>query len=270
MSSLAQNCGFLSLEGNAISAQQSNFWRPRHLPSQQRMQSSPVCASCAMSTADKYSHLAAGMLQPYHFSPLTHWSITLTFTLTLITLVIPLQHTHNRFVALWILSGTTWVSRYQKNHSPTHTYHGHHSSLICFIHLLWYMASSMFSPRTKRISVQVFFGLPLGLATSTSYSILFFTQSLSSFRNTCPYHRNLFHCSTEIMSSNQSLSLNSLLGILSCSFAPHIHLTILISAHWSATSFPFLWARSHFHATYYFAHNRCTISLSLSMIYPYW
>ena len=29
---------------------------------------------------------------------------------------------------LWILSGTTRVSRYQKKHSPTHTYHGHQSS----------------------------------------------------------------------------------------------------------------------------------------------
>ena len=35
--------------------------------------------------------------------------------------------------------------------------------------------------------------------TLHSYSIHFFTQSLSSFRNTCPYHRNLFCCSTEIM-----------------------------------------------------------------------
>jgi len=37
----------------------------------------------------------------------------------------------------------------------------------------------------------VFFGLPLGLAPSTSYSIHLFTQSLSSFCNTCPYHRKL-------------------------------------------------------------------------------
>jgi len=49
------------------------------------------------------------------------------------------------------------------------------------------------------ISLQVFFGLPLGLAPSTSYSVHFFTQSLSSFCNTCPYHRNLFHCSTKNM-----------------------------------------------------------------------
>jgi len=34
--------------------------------------------------------------------------------------------------------------------------------------------------------------------------------------------------------------------------------------------FLFLWARPHFHATCYFAHNCCTISLSLSVIYLYW
>jgi len=58
------------------------------------------------------------------------------------------------------------------------------------------------------ISVQVLFSLPLGLAPSTSHSIHFFTQSLSSFCNICPYHRNLFCCSTKIMSSNPSLSLS--------------------------------------------------------------
>jgi len=66
--------------------------------------------------------------------------------------------------------------------------------------------------------------------TLHSYSINFFIQSLSSFHSTCPYHRNLFCCSTEIMSPNPSLSLNPLLGTLSCSLTPHIHLTILISA----------------------------------------
>ena len=62
----------------------------------------------------------------------------------------------------------------------------------------------------------------------------------SRFRSTCPYHHNLFCCSTEIMSSNPSLSLNSLLGTLFCSLTPRIHPTILISARWSATSFSFL------------------------------
>ena len=70
-------------------------------------------------------------------------------------------------------------------------------------------------------------GLPLGLEPSTLYSIYFFTQSLSSFCNTCPYHRNLFCCSINIiLSSIPSLSLNCLLGTLSFTLTLHIHLTI--------------------------------------------
>jgi len=45
-------------------------------------------------------------------------------------------------VCVWILSRTTRVSQYQKKHSPTHNYHCHQSSLICFLHLLRSMASS--------------------------------------------------------------------------------------------------------------------------------
>jgi len=153
-------------------------------------------------------------------------------------------HAHSCFTALWILFGTTWVSRYQKKHSPTQTCHCHQSSLFCFIHLLWSMTSSLFNSRAwqsfSTISLQVFFGLLLCLAPSTSYSIYFFTQSLSSFRNTCPYNRNLFCHSSAIMSSNPSLSLNPLIGTLSHSFTLHIHQTILISVRWSATSFSFL------------------------------
>jgi len=85
--------------------------------------------------------------------------------------------------------------------------------------------------------LQVFFGIPLGLDPSTLYSIHFFTKLLSSFRNTWPYHHNLFCCSTDIMSSNPSLS--TLLGTLSFTLMPHIHLTILISALWCATHITF-------------------------------
>jgi len=60
-------------------------------------------------------------------------------------------------------------------------------------------------------SLHVLFGLPLCLEPSTSYSIHFFTQSVSSFRNTCSYHCNLFCCSINIMSSIPSLSLSQLL-----------------------------------------------------------
>jgi len=44
-----------------------------------------------------------------------------------------LSHTHNRFTALWNLSGTTRVSRYQKKHSPTHTHCGHQQNLSVII-----------------------------------------------------------------------------------------------------------------------------------------
>ena len=67
-----------------------------------------------------------------------------------------------------------------------------------------------------------------------------FLHSVSIFRSTCPYHRNLFCCSVNIISSIPSLSLNSLLGTLSFTLTLHIRLTILISARWSATSFSFL------------------------------
>ena len=101
---------------------------------------------------------------------------------------------------------------------PEETFTHSHSSWssiipICFLHLLQSMASSLLNPHALQsfstISVQVFFGLPLGLSPSTSYSIHFFTQSLSSFRNTRPYYHSLFCCSTEIMSFNPGLPLNS-------------------------------------------------------------
>ena len=141
------------------------------------------------------------------------------------------------------LSGTTQVSRYQKKHSPTH-HPDHHPIFISFFHLLWSIASSLFKLRAWQsfctTSFHVLFGLSLGMEPSTSYSIHFFTQSVSSFRSICPYHRSLFCCSINIISSTPSLSLNSLLGTLSFTLTLHIHLTILTSARWSATSFSFL------------------------------
>ena len=53
--------------------------------------------------------------------------------------------------------------------------------------------------------------------------IVFFSQQM-------PIPSQPFCCSTEIMSSNPSLSLNPLLGTLSCSIIPCIHLTIFKSA----------------------------------------
>ena len=153
-------------------------------------------------------------------------------------------HTHTQpFNGLWC--GTTRVGRYQKKHSITHTHPDHRTSFI-ILHLQRSMASSLFilpawqSFRTT--SLQVLFGLPLGLGPSTSYSMHFFTQSSSSFCSTCPYQLSRFCCNTNAMSSIPSLSLNSLLGslVLSFNLTPHIHLTIVISARWSTTTFSFL------------------------------
>ena len=128
------------------------------------------------------------------------------------------------------LSGTTRVSWYQKKHSPTN-HPDHHPIFISFFHLPWSIASSLFKLHAWQsfctTSFHVLFGLPLGLEPFTSYSIHFFTQSVSSFRSACPYHHNLFCCSINIiLSSIPSLSLNCLLGTLSFTLTLHIHLTI--------------------------------------------
>ena len=90
------------------------------------------------------------------------------------------RHTHTQpFNGL--LSRTTRVGRYQKKHSPTHTHPDHRTSFIIFLHLQRSMASSLFSLRAWQsswtTSLQVLFGLPLGLGPSTTYSMHFFTQS---------------------------------------------------------------------------------------------
>ena len=118
-------------------------------------------------------------------------------------------HTHTHpFNGL--LSGTTRVGRDQKKYSPTHIHPDHRTSFIIFLHLQRSMASSLFSLRawqsSQTTSLQVLFGLPLGLGPSTSYSMHSFTQSSSSIRGTCPYQRSLFCCNTNAVSSVPSLS----------------------------------------------------------------
>jgi len=79
-------------------------------------------------------------------------------------------HTHTKlFNSFW--SGTTQAGWYQKKHSPTHTHPNHRTSFINFLHLLWSIASSLFSLRAWQsfltTSLQVLFGIPLGLGPST-------------------------------------------------------------------------------------------------------
>jgi len=69
------------------------------------------------------------------------------------------------------LSGTTWVSWYQKKHSSTHIYPDHQPSFICLLHLLQSTASSLSNLRAwqsfSTTPLQVLFGLPLGLEPSS-------------------------------------------------------------------------------------------------------
>ena len=91
---------------------------------------------------------------------------------------------------------------------------------------------------------------PLGQPLSRS-SLVFLLALDHQLYTPCissPNHHHLFAahahtnaaCFTNAMSSIPSLSLSSLLGCLSFNLTPHIHLTILISAHWSVTTFSFL------------------------------
>jgi len=67
------------------------------------------------------------------------------------------------------LSGTTWVSRYQKKHSPSH-HPDHHPIFISFFHLPQSIASALFILRALQsfwtTFLHVLFGLPLGLEPS--------------------------------------------------------------------------------------------------------
>ena len=116
-------------------------------------------------------------------------------------------------------------------HSPTH-HPDHHPIFISFFHLLRSIPSSLFKVRAGQslctTSLHVLFGLPLGLEPSTSYSIHLFTQSVSSFRNTCPYHHNLFCCSINIISSIHDWTVSS----------EHLRFMFLVSSLFFFVRFP--------------------------------
>jgi len=172
---------------------------------------------------------------------------------------IPAPSTNNTTTAiLW-----PFVRHYPSEPVPeetlTHPPSWSSSNLYQLLHLPRSIASSLFKLCTWQsfctTSFHVLFGVPLHLEPSTSYSTHFFTQSVSSFHNTCPYHRNLFCCNINTISSISSLSLNSLLGTLSFTLTLHIHLTILISARWSATSF----LTDHCNATFGYCHEMSSV-----------
>jgi len=143
-------------------------------------------------------------------------------------------HTDNCFTALWILTGTTRVSRYQKKHSPLTPIMiiGHSLSASSIYYNPWHPPCSNYVPESLfPQSLTPSFIQPTIWPVTLNFILhIFSSPDQSSFCSTCPYHSNLFCCNTEIMSSNSSLSLNPLPGTLSCHLRSHIHITILISA----------------------------------------
>ena len=75
-------------------------------------------------------------------------------------------------------------------------------------------------------SHQVFFGRPLCVIPSTSYVIQRLTQSLSSFRSTCPNHLNPLFLIIKLTGSNPKRSLSSSLFLLSHPFN-HTHFSAI-------------------------------------------
>jgi len=108
------------------------------------------------------------------------------------------------------LSGTTWLSQYQKNIHPV-------TPILIINHLLsastiycnpWHPPCSIYTSDTLFAqSLSKFSSILLIWQWHPPLHIpyIFFTQSLSSFRITCLYHCNLFCYSTEIIPSNPSL-----------------------------------------------------------------
>jgi len=131
-------------------------------------------------------------------------------------------HTHNHFTALWILSRTTWGSQYPRRNI-------HPLTPIMVINQPLSASSISYDPWQPLCSIYVPGSLfPQSLSKFSLVYLLAWHPPLhtpyisspnqSSFRSTCPYHHNLFCCSTEIMSSNPSFYLNPLLGTLSNSY----------------------------------------------------
>ena len=152
------------------------------------------------------------------------------------------------------------------------------SPLILLLHLFLDCASFWDRPKLSMSfftqSHQVFFGHPLGLIPSTSHIIQRLTQSLSSFRSTCPNHLTLLFFIIKLTSSNPKSSPSSSLFFLSFSLTPHIHLIrshvhliVLISVQ-----FIFNWRapwknRIHWYISFFSAHHSIMFCFQCSV---YW
>jgi len=100
----------------------------------------------------------------------------------------------------------------QKKHSPTHTYLDHQPLFIIFFHLLWSIASSVFNLRAWQSFVHPpsKSSLVYLLVWNTPLHTPYISSPNHCLRNTCYYHRNMFCCSTNIMSSIPVLQIKKI------------------------------------------------------------
>ena len=141
-------------------------------------------------------------------------------------------------------SGINWVSLYVKKHLFTLQFT--HTLILIINHPLSASSTTIHSILfVQFMHLTVFLHhLSPGALWSTSWSgIFYFILHIFLLTIIVFFSQHMlipllpFCCSTEIMWSILTLSLNSLLGNSIFALMPHILLTIFISARWSATSF---------------------------------
>jgi len=120
------------------------------------------------------------------------------------------------------------VSRYQKKHSPTHT-HQSSLSVSSIYYDPWhppysiYVLYSLFPQSLSKFSLVYLLAWHPLLHTPYIFSPIHYLL-FATHAHTIAFIAKLFCCSTEIMSSNPSLPLNTLLRTLSCNFThPSYH-----------------------------------------------
>jgi len=112
----------------------------------------------------------------------------------------------------------------------TNTYRGHQLSLICFFHLIWSMASSLFNPGTwqsfSTICVWVLFDLPLGTTMQQSPHWLQLDAPNSPPKLPLPFQRSphLIHPSLDWLHSPSKMATGS--------NQPFLHITHQTQTDW--------------------------------------
>jgi len=165
------------------------------------------------------------------------------------------------------------VCQNQKKHSPTLTHRGHQISLSA--------SSIYYNPWHPPYSIHVLYGhFPQSLSKFALVYLLAWHPPLDTPYISSPNDYLLFAAHAHTITTCFAVVLRLCHLILVSLSTLYLGFYLVASHHTSILpflslpsevppNFVFLQARSHFHATCYFAHNCCTISLSLAMIYPY-